>query len=91
MTFDGDLVGEAESQPEPCTDTATNVRLVQGRSPTPRSANHQVRLLVARAVQPPRGQLLVWSASGWRGSGVSSPLGRYREGGGGEVGRRCST
>ena len=30
MIFQGDLVGEARSQPEPCTDTATNILLVQG-------------------------------------------------------------
>ena len=45
-------VHEAGGQPELCTDTATNVLLVQGRSPTPRSPNHQVCLLVARAGQP---------------------------------------
>ena len=45
-------IHEAGSQPEPCTDTATNILLVLGRSPTPRSPNHQVCLLVARAGQP---------------------------------------
>ena len=45
-------VSEAKCQPEHCTDTATHILLVQGRSPTPRSPKHQVRLLVARAGQP---------------------------------------
>ena len=40
MTFWGDLVGEAESQPEPCTDTATNILLVQGRSRSSRTPRH---------------------------------------------------
>ena len=45
-------IHEAGGQPEPCKDTATNILLVQGRSPTPRSPNHQVCLLVAPAGQP---------------------------------------
>ena len=45
-------IHEAGGQPEPFTDTATDILLVHGRSPTPRSPNHQVCLLVARASQP---------------------------------------
>ena len=40
MTFHGDLVGEAKSQPEPCTNTAKNIPLVQGRCRSSRTPCH---------------------------------------------------
>ena len=50
--FVGDLAGEAETQPEPCTAMLVNITSVQGGSPTPRSPIHQAPLLGARAPEP---------------------------------------
>ena len=87
LTLVGELAGEAGSQPEPCTEQHWST-LLRGRL---RLEGRNIKFvfsvlaLLSRTICNTSGPA---PPAGCRGSGWSSPPGRYRGGGGSDVGRR---